>query len=411
MNSNINILIAEDEENIALALKTIVAKAIIGANITIVTNGKEALDSTFEKDYKLIVSDWNMPEMTGIELLTELRNSESTRDIPFLMLTARGDKPSVVSALQGGVTSYLTKPFEKQNVIDRIQSLLDIANTTEEVPEEEITVESLSIKLHSGDIEFPIFPAVGMKAVELTKSESVTMEELSTLIQQDTALTSKLLLIANSPHYRGTRKFENIEDSLMRIGLRDTSNLILAISNKSLYKDFPGIIGKRLEALWEHSFATGTCARIIARKLDLMYPDRMFAMGLLHDIGKLTLLTVVGALSKNRDTSEEALDELLNGLHVEFGKSLVNSWDMPGEFVSAVENHHNLNDMDNLPASTRVVAMANLLVRRLGKSLIPDDGTDLTKTNLAKLLWLSDEMIDDILAKTEEYVEAHRNSF
>ena len=410
MNTGFNILIAEDEANIALALKTIVSKALVGADITVVTNGKDALNSVYEKDYQLILSDWNMPEMTGIEFLTELRNSQLTKDIPFLMLTARGDKPSVLSALQGGVTGYLTKPFERQDVIDRIQTLLNMPQPQNIEPEEDVTIESLSIKLRNGEIDFPVFPSVGLKAVELTKSDSVTMEQLSTLIQQDTALSTKLLSIANSPHYRGTRKFDNIEDSLMRIGLRDTSNLILAISNKSLYKDISGIIGERLEALWEHSFATGACARVIARQLDLMYPDRMFAMGLLHDIGKLALLTVVGAISKNNNATSDALDELLNGLHVEFGKSLVESWDMPREFINAVANHHNLVDMNDLPASTRVVAMANLLVRRIGKSLVPDDGTDLAKTELAKLLFLTDNMIDDILVKTEEYIEAHRNS-
>jgi len=415
MSSELNILIAEDEQNIALALKTIVKKAALGANIDVVSDGQQALDSTFETDYQLIISDWNMPEMTGIELLTELRQKSTTRDIPFLMLTARGDKPSVMSALKGGVTGYLTKPFEKKDVIERVQSMLssylDSQESEHEPEPEEVTAESLSIKLRSGDIDFPVFPSVGMKAVELTESESVTMEELSTLIQQDTGLTSKLLSIANSPYYRGDRKFDNIEDSLVRIGLRDTSNLILAISNKSLYEDIPGIIGERLNDLWEHSYATAVCARVIARKLELIYPDRMFAMGLMHDIGKLALLTVVGALSKNRNTTADALDELLNGLHVEFGESLVKSWDMPGEFIDAVANHHNLDAMADLPPSTRVVAMANLLVRKLGKSLVPDDGTDLVNTELAKLLFLSNEMIADILVKTEEYIEVHRNSF
>jgi len=414
MSSELNILLAEDEKNIALALKTIVQKAALGANIQVVDNGKKALEATFETNFQLIISDWNMPEMTGLELLTELRKKETTRNIPFLMLTARGDKPSVLSALKGGVTGYLTKPFDKKDVIDRVQSMLaSFAETSNRQPEpeqEEVTVESLSVKLRNGDIDFPVFPEVGMKAVELSKSESVTMEKLSELIQQDTSLSSKLLSIANSPYYSGSMTITNIEDSLKRIGLKDTSSLILAISNKSLYEDVPGIIGQRLNSLWEHSYATAACARVIARKLELMYPDRMFAMGLMHDIGKLALLTVVGALSKNRSTTAEALDELLDGLHVEFGASLVESWDMPGEFVDAVANHHNLEHMEKYPASTRVVAMANLMVRKIGKSLKPDDGMDLVKSDLGRQLWLTEDMMADILEQTEAYIEAHRNS-
>lgn len=409
MNTDTRILIAEDDPNIALALKTIVGKAVAGCSITVVHNGREALDAVTETPYRLVISDWNMPAMTGIELLTELRKRESTVNTPFLMLTARGDKASVISALKGGVTEYISKPFDKQNVIDRVQALLGSSLTSAE-EEEDISIEGLSIKLRNGDIDFPVFPVIGMKAVELTKSDTVSMEELSKIIQQDPALTSKLLAIANSSYYGGSRKFDCVEDALVRIGLRDASNLILAISNRALYKKTPGVIGERLDALWEHSFATGACASVIAKKLNLLFPDRMFAMGLLHDVGKLALLTVLGALSKSREVSPDAVDELLNGLHVEFGKSLATNWNMPAEFVDAVTNHHNLDNMKEKFASTRVVAMANLLVRRLGKSLVPDDGTDLAKTELGGLLLLTDDMIEEILVKTQSYIEALRSS-
>ena len=128
MYSAINILIAEDEENIALALKTIITKAIGGASITIVKDGDSALDAAFRTTFQLIISDWNMPGMTGINLLTVLRDSETTKNIPFLMVTAREDMPSVMSALESGVTGYLTKPFENQIVIDRITQMLGMAS-------------------------------------------------------------------------------------------------------------------------------------------------------------------------------------------------------------------------------------------------------------------------------------------
>lgn len=126
MNSGINILIVEDEYNIALALKTIISNALKGVSITIVTNGDNALDEIFKSTFHLIVSDWNMPGMNGMDLLTTLRNSETTKHIPFLMLTGREDMPSVMSALESGVTGYLTKPFENKIVIDRVKQMLGI---------------------------------------------------------------------------------------------------------------------------------------------------------------------------------------------------------------------------------------------------------------------------------------------
>lgn len=126
MNSGINILIVEDEYNVALALKTIISNALKSVSITIVTNGDNALDEIFKSTFHLIVSDWNMPEMNGMDLLTTLRNSETTKKIPFLMITGREDMPSVMSALESGVTGYLTKPFENKVVIDRVKQMLGI---------------------------------------------------------------------------------------------------------------------------------------------------------------------------------------------------------------------------------------------------------------------------------------------
>lgn len=124
MPNDLKILIAEDEVNISIALKAIIRKVYPTASINVVTNGREALDTIKVTTYQLIVSDWNMPVMTGIELLVALRNKKATMDIPFIMLTARGDKESVISALKNGVTEYIAKPFENQQVIDKVQKFL-----------------------------------------------------------------------------------------------------------------------------------------------------------------------------------------------------------------------------------------------------------------------------------------------
>lgn len=124
MSSEIKILIAEDEPNIALALKTIVQKVVPSASINVVSNGREALDTIKVTTYKLIISDWNMPVMTGLDLLTALRKKNASINTPFIMLTARGDKESVISAVKNGVTEYIAKPFDNQQVIDKVQKFL-----------------------------------------------------------------------------------------------------------------------------------------------------------------------------------------------------------------------------------------------------------------------------------------------
>jgi len=409
MSTSLNILIAEDEVNIALAIKTIVKKAFSDVAITVVNNGREAYEAVKKTSFQLIISDWNMPVMTGLDLLTELRNNESSSEIPFLMLTARDDKVSVISAVKGGVTAYIAKPFEKEYLIKKIKELItdciDFENKVEEKPED-ISIKSLSTKLRNGEIDFPVFPIVGMKALELSKTDNVTIKELSKLIKQDTSLTNKLLSIANSSYYGCDHKFDAIEDALLLIGIENTNNIIITVSNKSMYKNYKGVIGDRLNKLLEHSFTTAACAKVIARKLKLPYPDRIFAIGLMHDVGKLALLTVLGELPKKRKISYNNVDNLLDELHVEFGTSLVTDWNMSDKFIHTVSNHHNLKNMRDFDISTQVVALANLLVRRIGKSLTTYNKSDTAETELTNLMEITEDMISDILEETKEQLEA-----
>jgi len=417
-----NILIAEDEPHIATALKTILAKGIMGSIVTITHDGQEALDTLLKRKFHLIISDWNMPKMSGVELLAQVRGNDKLKNTPFLMLTARGDKESVITAMKSGVTQYIAKPFEKQAIIDKAKALLANGhnqtlgetlhnkNNSSAPAEDEDVIDFLVNRLKSGFIEFPVMPEVGMRAAELSKNKNVSIDELSSLIIQDAALTSRLISIANSPFYSSGRDFDSIDDAIVRIGLRDVNDLIVAISNKNMFEKASGIFDKMLSKLWEHSFATGSCAKIISRKLGIKNVDRMFSMGLLHDIGKLVLLTVLFQLSKQRNVTEDDLNNILSQLHVKFGRAVIERWQMPIDYIDVIVGHHDLENIAKHPKETQIITFANLLVRKLGYSLIDDDGSELADHELAQLLGLDADTIEKILEQTTFYVDGMKNA-
>jgi DNA-binding response OmpR family regulator len=124
MTKQKNILIAEDDAHIALALKMLVRKAVAGAQVTVVTDGRQALNQLKQDSYDLLISDWNMPELTGMELLTELRADDAMAALPFLMLTARTDLASVKEVLKAERADYIGKPFDNDEVIEKVVGLL-----------------------------------------------------------------------------------------------------------------------------------------------------------------------------------------------------------------------------------------------------------------------------------------------
>lgn len=74
---------------------------------------------------QLIISDWNMPEMTGIELLKKVRESSFGRNTPFILLTAESEKSQVLEALQARVSGYLVKPFTTDQISEKLKAVYD----------------------------------------------------------------------------------------------------------------------------------------------------------------------------------------------------------------------------------------------------------------------------------------------
>ncbi len=110
-----NVLIVDDMKPMRALVKG-QTRALGLKNIWEATNGKEAL-GVLESQLKegnpihLILSDWNMPIMTGIDFLLAVRSSPHFKAMPFVMITAEGEKQQILLAIQRGVTNYITKPF------------------------------------------------------------------------------------------------------------------------------------------------------------------------------------------------------------------------------------------------------------------------------------------------------------
>jgi two-component system chemotaxis response regulator CheY len=94
-------------------------------NVTEAENGKQAFDILKKDgDFELIVSDWIMPEMTGIEFLKICKDDDAVKKIPFIMVTAEAQKDSVIEAIKGGVDNYIVKPFTPDKLQEAIQKAL-----------------------------------------------------------------------------------------------------------------------------------------------------------------------------------------------------------------------------------------------------------------------------------------------
>lgn len=120
------ILIVEDQQGMLQSIKTMLEMIHFGRNVYGVSTGKEAwrLLSKGEEPVDFIIAEYDMPDMNGIELLTQLRHSKKLRDIPFLMITAEAGRSLVAEAAEHDVDGYLTKPFVTASLEQKINEVI-----------------------------------------------------------------------------------------------------------------------------------------------------------------------------------------------------------------------------------------------------------------------------------------------
>ncbi len=116
------VVIAEDDAQIANLVRFKLEKS--GFSVMHGENGKIALELITEHRPDLVILDVMMPIMDGFELLRSLKEGEDTRDIPVIMLTARGMEADVLKGFESGAVDYLTKPFSVAELVARIRSVL-----------------------------------------------------------------------------------------------------------------------------------------------------------------------------------------------------------------------------------------------------------------------------------------------
>ena len=116
------VLLVEDEPNIVEAIRFLLSRD--GFQVDTHSDGQSALDAVARKSPDLIILDVMLPNRSGYEILQDLRAQQATRNLPVLMLTARGQKHDRDMAAQHGASAFMTKPFSNSEILDTVRGLI-----------------------------------------------------------------------------------------------------------------------------------------------------------------------------------------------------------------------------------------------------------------------------------------------
>lgn len=123
MDFNITILIVDDFESMRRIVKGTL-KSLGFSNFIEAEDGVIALKKLEKEKIDLIISDWIMPNMNGLDFLKAVKGSGKFKKIPFIMVTAEGQRANVLEAINAGVNNYIVKPFTSETLLDKLQKVL-----------------------------------------------------------------------------------------------------------------------------------------------------------------------------------------------------------------------------------------------------------------------------------------------
>jgi two-component system chemotaxis response regulator CheY len=124
MDKSIKILVVDDFATMRKVIRNLLKQSGY-ENLVEAEDGVNALKILKSQKIDFIVSDWNMPNMSGLELLKAVRADEDMKDLPFLMVTAEALQENVVAAVKAGVSNYIVKPFTSETLDEKIKKIME----------------------------------------------------------------------------------------------------------------------------------------------------------------------------------------------------------------------------------------------------------------------------------------------
>jgi HD-like signal output (HDOD) protein len=219
----------------------------------------------------------------------------------------------------------------------------------------------------------PTLPEAATRAMAVANDPNSALGDFAEVIKRDPALAAGILKLANSPLYRIGRAIESLDQAVLRLGLRECQNLIVAVGMRSLFRNITAGKRQQCETLWRHSFLAACLCRHINRAAGLGFRGEEFSCGLSHDIGRV--LIAIG-VPNHFDTADpmdfiEGPDtltheqEVLGTDHCFFGAWFANHNQLPSSLISAIQYHHDPSEATEHTDLVGLVATADHVANHL----------------------------------------------
>jgi len=395
------------------------------------SSGAEAIQLALENTPDLILLDVVMPEMDGVACLKRMRANPKIRGIPVVMLTATGERSTVLEAAHLGVQGYILKSsFSKDTLLSTVARVLSGApesvsptlaakrevsrpttsptsRESESAPTTPRLTRSAVLARIRHQMKIRPVPPVMSWVMQLTHSDSTSLDEIVSVIRQDQSLSLRVMKASNSSFYSSSKRARNVMEAAQRIGMAGIRNAAAAITAMDHFSeaDTSGLVPQRF---LEHALATGILAQILGQAVPDQDPEQLFLAGLFHDVGRMLLSAsfpdayrqTLGEIGRHRGNLTAAEAATLGVHHAEITAFVLKEWKIAEPIVTAAALHElDVIDVErsaHAPQGALIVALANRLAHALA---LGHSGNDLLlpTADHQRALGITDERLEAII--------------
>jgi HD-like signal output (HDOD) protein len=232
--------------------------------------------------------------------------------------------------------------------------------------------------------KLPLLPATAQQAMALANDDASTLQQFSHLVEKDLTLATSILKLANSPIFSWGRTIDSLGQAVVRLGLRECQNLMVAVSMGNLFHHSDPKTKGFCAVLWKHCFLTGCLARRLNQELHFGYQGEEFTAGLLHDLGRILLAVTLPVQFAQADPLDfvegphvlERERGILQTDHCQLGATYAEQNRLPASAIAAIHYHHHPEQSRDHRGILGIVASADDMANHLQRSGAPE-GYDL----------------------------------
>jgi HD-like signal output (HDOD) protein len=257
--------------------------------------------------------------------------------------------------------------------------------------EEKIPVGDLDLKEEvvkwaaEKNVQLPILPEIRKKISGFSTINSLHENQLIKLIQTDQVLAATTIRYANTFSPQNSGKVDKLSDAATILGLNRIHKAIMHVAESPVNNSSKLVNNGILKKLWIHNLASAMGSKWLSKKLNIEDPEKVFLLGLIHDIGKTIILQIFSELKENNQhltLQKKQVNKIIKELHPKIGADTLQAWNFPSDMVETVRFHEKSNTKDPL---IEILIVTNMLCKKLGlgPSQDPNIGIQEVQSNVS----------------------------